>query len=111
MIRAVLAALLLAAAPAADQKSLLQGKLPDGPARKLVEGKCMLCHTGEYVTQQRLTQGQWQKTVDKMRKFGTPATDDEAKAMTEYLSRYWTPDLPPLRPVRAALPPGSVSGK
>ena len=51
MIRAVLAALLLAAAPAADQKSLLQGKLPDGPARKLVEGKCMLCHTGEYVTQ------------------------------------------------------------
>ena len=46
-----------------------------------------------------------------MRKFGTPATDDEAKAMVEYLSRNWTPDLPPLRPVRAALPPGSVPGK
>ena len=110
MIRALLLAL-LAAAPAADQKPLLAGKLPDDPARAAVQGKCMICHTSEYVTQQRLTQGQWQKTVEKMRKFGSPVTDDEIKPMVEYLARYWTPDLPPPLPVRAAPPRGSVPGK
>ena len=103
-----------ASAAAADDKAtaaLLDGQLPDDPARPLVQGKCLLCHSAEYVTSQRLTEGQWQKTVDKMRKFGSPATDEEAKAMTAYFARYWTPDLPPLRVVRAPAPPGSVPGK
>ena len=109
MIRFLAAALLVAAAslaadPAPDQ-------LPDDPARPLVQARCLLCHSGEYLTQQRLTEGQWQKTVDKMRKFGTPANDEEAKIIVAYLARNWTPDLPPWRPVRAPLPPGSVPGK
>ena len=62
-------------------------------------------------TQQRLTEGQWQKTVEKMRKFGTPANDEESKIIVAYLARNWTPDLPPPRPVRAPLPPGSVPKK
>jgi hypothetical protein len=111
MIRFLLAGLLLAAAPADDEKALVEGRMPDDPARPLVQAKCLLCHTGDYVTQQRLTEGQWQKTVDKMRKFGSPASDEQAKAMVAYLARYWTPDLPPARPARAALPPGSVPGK
>ena len=100
-------------APASDEKTnaLLDGQLPDDPARSLVQGKCLLCHSGEYVTQQRLTEAQWQRTVDKMRKFGTPATDDEAKAMVGYLARYWTPDLPAPRPVRTAPPGGAVARK
>jgi len=108
------AAWVVASAAAADDKStaaLLAGQLPDDPARPLVQGKCLLCHSAEYVTSQRLTEGQWQKTVEKMRKFGSPATDEEAKAMTAYFARYWTPDLPPPRVVRAAPPKGSVSGK
>jgi hypothetical protein len=108
-----LAALAADPAPAPDEKTnaLLEGQLPDDPARALVQGKCLLCHSGDYVTQQRLTEGQWQRTVDKMRKFGTPATDDEAKAMVGYLARYWTPDLPPPRPVRTAPPRGAVARK
>jgi Spy/CpxP family protein refolding chaperone len=98
-------------APAADPKALVEGQLPDDPARPLVQAKCLLCHTGEYVTMQRLTEKQWQATVDKMRKFGSPASDEEAKAMVAYLARYWTPDLPPLRPVLAPPPPGSVPRK
>jgi hypothetical protein len=99
--------------PALDEKTkaLVEGQLPDDPARPLVQGKCLLCHTSEYVTQQRLTEGQWQRTVEKMRKFGTPASDEEAKTMVAYLARNWTPDLPPPRPVRAPLPPGSVPVK
>lgn len=121
MIRVVFATALwiAVAAPAAGPgptsekktKALVDGQLPDEPARALVQGKCLLCHSGEYVTQQRLTEGQWQKTVDKMRKFGTPANDEEAKAIVAYLSRYWTPDLPPPRFVRTPPPPGAVAPK
>ena len=122
MIRVLLAAgILLGAAawaagsaPAADEKiraALVDGQLPDDPARQLVQAKCLLCHTGEYVTSQRLTEGQWQKSVEKMRKFGSPVSDDEAKAMVTYLARYWTPDLPPQRVVRAPPPPGPVPGR
>ena len=120
MIRILACAALLlgAAALAADNapadertKALVEGKLPDDPALPLVQSKCFLCHTGEYLTQQRLTDGQWQRTVDKMRKFGTPASDEEAKTIAAYLARNWTPDLPPPRPVRAPPPKGSVPGK
>jgi hypothetical protein len=121
MSRFLFAAVLLAGAvawaandpPPLDEKTkaLVEGQLPDDPARPLVQGKCLLCHTSEYVTQQRLTEGQWQRTVEKMRKFGTPANDEEVKTMVAYLARNWTPDLPPPRPVRAPLPKGSVPGK
>ncbi len=98
--------------PATDAtNALLDGQFPDDPVRPLVQAECLLCHSGEYVTQQRLTEGQWQKTVDKMRKFGSPANDEEAKAMVAYFARYWTPDLPPLRPVLAGAPKGSAPRK
>jgi hypothetical protein len=103
-----------AAVGTADEKTkaaLVEGQLPDDPTRPLVQSRCLLCHSGEYVTSQRLTEVQWQRTVDKMRKFGSPATDDEAKAMVTYLARYWTPDLPPPRFVRASPPPGSVPAR
>ena len=107
------AALAAADSPPADEKTkaLVEGKLPDDPALPLVQSKCFLCHTGEYLTQQRLTEGQWQRTVDKMRRFGTPASDEEAKTIAAYLARNWTTDLPPPRPVRASAPKGSVPGK
>ena len=121
MIRGLLAAGVLlggagwvfASAAAGDKAraALLDGQLPDDPARPLVQGKCLLCHSAEYVTSQRLTEGQWQKTVEKMRKFGSPATDEEAKEMTAYFARYWTPDLPPPRVRRAPPPTGSARGK
>jgi len=105
VIRALVAAALLsAAALGADTKALVDGEMPDDPAKPLVQGKCMLCHSGDYLTQQRLTETQWQKTVEKMRKFGTPANDDEAKLISAYLARYWTQDLPPSRPVKASPP-------
>ncbi|HTO96309.1 MAG TPA: cytochrome c [Myxococcales bacterium] len=100
------------AAPAKESaQALVEGQLPDDPARTLVQAKCLLCHSGEYVTMQRLTEKQWQATVEKMRKFGSPASDEEAKAMVAYLARYWTPDLPPLRPVLSPPPPGSAPRK
>ncbi len=129
MISALVAAALLAAAPepkaaapaaepakpaeakAADaaRVELVSGKLPEGPARDVVLGKCVICHSEEYVTQQRLTPAQWKGTVEKMRKFGAPLTDDEVKLVSEYLGRNWTTDLPdPRAPKAVAAPKGSL---
>lgn len=100
------------AAPAqADRKALVEGQLPADPAKAVLEAKCLICHTGDYVTQQRLTPGQWQKTVEKMRKFGAPLTDDEVKELSAYLGRYWTPDLPERSGSPVKAPAGSVSVK
>jgi cytochrome c553 len=133
VIRAVVAAALLAASPeakspepasAAAQASaeakagdalrleLVSGKLPEDPARDVVLGKCVICHSEEYVTLQRLTAKQWKGTVEKMRKFGAPLTDDEVKLVAEYLARNWTTDLPDPRPAKAVAPPeGSLPKK
>ncbi|MFN2548034.1 MAG: cytochrome c [Myxococcales bacterium] len=104
MIRAILFAILFAGAAAADEKALLKGQMPDDPAKPIVQRSCMLCHTGDYLTQQRLTESQWQKTVEKMRKFGAPASDEEAKQMTAYLAKYWKQDLPPAERTRSGAP-------
>ncbi len=128
MIPALLAAALLAAAPEpappaapkpaqakeadALRLELVAGKLPDEPGRTVVQSKCVICHTQDYVTQQRLTPGQWQKTVEKMRKFGAPLTDDEVKLVSEYLGRHWTVDLPEPIPAKAVAPPrGSLPSR
>ncbi len=97
---AALAALLLA-----------QADLPDDPARAVVQQKCMICHTTEYVTQQRLTEGAWKKTVEKMRKFGSPIADEEIAPLVAYLAKNWTPTTA-AGPVRLApLPKGSLPPK
>ncbi len=129
MIPVLVAAALLAAAPEAkatpapakpaDAKAadvlrveLVSGKLPADPARDVVLGKCTICHSQEYVTQQRLTPGQWKATVEKMRKFGSPLTDDEVALVSDYLGRNWTTDLPDPRPGKLVAPPkGSLPKK
>ncbi len=119
MTAAMLALSLLAAAPAAKaapktaeakgadavRLELVAGRLPDDPARAIVQSKCVICHSAEYVTQQRLTPAQWKSTVEKMRKFGSPLTDDEVKQVSDYLGKHWTPDLPEGRTPRAVAPP------
>ncbi|HYS79281.1 MAG TPA: cytochrome c [Anaeromyxobacteraceae bacterium] len=122
MIPALLVtSLLLAAEPAAtapasasassDQSALLEGKLPDEPGRSVLQAKCLICHTVEYVTLQRLTPAQWQKTVEKMRKFGAPLNDDEVRSLSAYLGKHWTVDLPEWRPRPVAPPQGALPAK
>jgi hypothetical protein len=110
MIPALVAAALLVRGAA--QPDLAAGLLPEDPARAVVQGKCLICHTADYVTQQRLTPGQWQKTVEKMRRFGAPLSDDEVKLVSGYLGRTWTVDLPEPRPPKPVAPPkGSLPAR
>jgi hypothetical protein len=111
VIPTLIVAALLAAVPAAPakpvltkaQEAIVAGKLPESPAKAVVLTKCQICHTAEYVTQQRLTPAQWQATVVKMRKLGSPLDDGEVKLLSEYLAQHWAVGVPERtpRPVRA----------
>ena len=97
-------------APAIDRAALLAGQLPEGAAEtELINAQCRICHGTEYLTQQRLGEPAWKKTIDKMRKFGANLTDAEAASLVAFAARYWTPDLPsrtwsPGPPPAGALP-------
>jgi cytochrome c5 len=96
-----------AAPPAIDRAALLDGKLPEG-APDLVTTQCQICHSLEYLTQQRLSEPAWQKTIAKMRKFGANVTDDEAAALAKFAATYWNPDLPGRTWKLGPLPPGAL---
>ena len=78
------------------------------PESITLQSKCVICHTIEYVTQQRLSEPQWKKTIEKMRKFGAPVTADEVASLTSFAARYFRPDLPLLTLVPASPPSGAM---
>ena len=116
MIAGLLAAALVLGAPSSRptaeapprEAAPADDALPDGAGRALVRERCLVCHSADYVTQQRLTAGQWQKTVEKMRKFGANLADDEAKVLTDYLARGWPVGLPDQAPAPVKPPTGSA---
>lgn len=116
MIAALLVALAAGADPAsaapapatAARAALVAGKIPDGPSRTVLEARCQICHTIDYVTTQRLTEGQWTGVIGKMQRWGSPIADDEVKPLAAWLAATWTTDLPErASPLRRA-PPGST---
>jgi sulfite dehydrogenase (cytochrome) subunit B len=62
--------------------------LRDGAGRDLTIGRCIICHSVEYIPSNApaMNRAAWQKTIQKMReKFGAPLTDEEAKQILDYL--------------------------
>ena len=97
------------APPPIDRAALLDGKLPEGaPETDLINAQCRICHAVEYLTQQRLSEAVWQKTIAKMRKFGAAVDDQQAAALAKFAATYWNPDLPGRQFKLAALPAGAL---
>jgi hypothetical protein len=72
-------------AAAAGEESI---GLRDGVGRDLTMGRCVLCHSLEYIPSNApaMNRAAWQKTIQKMKeRFGAPITDDEAKQILDYL--------------------------
>lgn len=99
-----------AAAPAPlDDARLIAGELPDGtPAAALLRTRCGVCHTADYVTQQRLTAAQWDKTLAKMEKWGATLSAEERGQFAALLSTTWRADLPERAPMVVPPPAGAV---
>jgi hypothetical protein len=78
-----------------DRDELLAGKTPDGaPEMDIVNAQCRICHSTQYLTQQRLSEASWKKTIEKMRKFGAKLSDEEVASLAAFAARYWNPELP-----------------
>jgi len=63
--------------------------LRDGQGRDLTVGRCIICHSVEYIPANApaMDRPAWQKAIQKMKdRFGAPITDDEAKQILYYLS-------------------------
>jgi cytochrome c5 len=63
--------------------------LRDGEGRDLTVGRCIICHSVEYIPANApaMDRAAWQKTIQKMKeRFGAPITDEEAKQILDYLS-------------------------
>jgi cytochrome c5 len=98
MKRALMAAALAVAAlsaaapritPAADEPMTLA----DGPGRDLTIGRCIICHSIEYIPSNApaMNRAAWQKTIQKMKeRFGAPITDEESKEILDYLDGHYS---------------------
>jgi mono/diheme cytochrome c family protein len=62
--------------------------LKPGEGGELVASRCASCHSLDYVTINApfLSAEQWQASVAKMRNFGAPLSDDDARAIVAYLA-------------------------
>jgi len=63
-------------------------ELRDGAGRDLTVGRCIICHSVEYIPSNApaMNRAAWQKSIQKMKeKFGAPITDEEAKQILDYL--------------------------
>jgi hypothetical protein len=67
--------------------------LADGPGRELTIGRCIICHSLEYIPSNApaMNRSGWQKTIQKMKdRFGAPITDAESKEILEYLDAHYS---------------------
>lgn len=92
-----------------DRDALLAGKTPDAaPEMEIINAQCRICHSTQYLTQQRLTEASWKKTIEKMRKFGAKLSDEEVASVAAFAARYWNPDLPGRTWVAGPAPAGAL---
>ena len=64
-----------------------------GPGRDLAVGRCMVCHSFDYVPMNApvLDRAGWEKVVHKMiDRYGAPVSEEEAKAIVAYLEKNYS---------------------
>ena len=73
-------------------------QLPDGPGRAEMDKLCKTCHElARSVSKQQDRDG-WMATMAKMTAFGMKGTEDEHKAIVDYLTRNFGVDaVPPIK--------------
>jgi competence protein ComEA len=66
-----------------------QAQLPEGPGKDAVVRMCGTCHPVERAASVRLTREGWQDTIGKMMTLGAKGSDEDMKAVLEYLSTHY----------------------
>jgi competence protein ComEA len=62
-------------------------RLPPGPGKEIIATACTSCHSVAWIREQRLTDDEWSRTIDKMMHRGAQLTDEQFPVMLSYLSK------------------------
>lgn len=93
---ALLGVVALFAAGAWVKTSTGQGKpLPDGPGKEEIRKICSQCHALEQALSARYDRAGWQRTLDKKVALGAKGTENEFRAVLEYLVKNFHADEVP----------------
>jgi competence protein ComEA len=77
--------------------------LPDGPGKEETQKLCSRCHDMDKSVSINQDRAGWQRTIEKMLAFGAKATDQEFKAVLDYLSKNFPAgDVPKINVNKAA---------
>jgi len=63
--------------------------LPEGEGKAIADRACQLCHSGDVLRQQRLTERQWTASITKMKGWGAEVSDSEAPRLIAYLQEHF----------------------
>jgi len=74
-------------APASPSRAGQASALPDLPGREVLTRKCMQCHQMSMWTALRQDRKAWESTVYRMVGRGALWTEDDIRAMVDYLAR------------------------
>ena len=67
-------------------------ELPDGEGKKLLEERCVHCHTLRPVVDLRQSGDAWKKLLVRMVVYGAQLNDKEVDVATEYLTKHLAPE-------------------
>jgi hypothetical protein len=56
-----------------------------------VRAACLTCHESDVIEQQRLTQSQWDREIDKMVRWGAPVKGQDRREILDFLVRHFGP--------------------
>jgi len=88
---AALALVSLAAVGVGAQTPQPSPELPAGPGRETLTTRCVTCHQGDVIAQQRLTRAGWGREVDKMVRWGAVVDAGEREPLLDYLAAHFAP--------------------
>lgn len=69
-------------------------------AKSALRDNCLICHSEEMVSSQRLTPAQWKAEVEKMIGWGSPLPADQVEPLINYLSEQYSDTIPIGPPAR-----------
>src|SRR5580658_6455829 len=67
-------------------------ELPEGEGKKLLEERCVSCHSLKPVVSLKQSQDTWRKLVIKMLGYGARLNGKEVDVATDYLTKYFGPE-------------------
>jgi cytochrome c5 len=87
-----------AAAGRSQSPAPFEAALPAGEGSDVARRRCLTCHGGDLIAQQRLARDAWGREIDKMMGWGARVTEPERLVLLEYLATHFGATGP--QPVR-----------